>query len=271
MTGPLGLRARSKASDEPQIILRPDWDATRAAVVICDMWDAHHCVTAARRVVEMAPRMNQVAAGLREQGALIIHAPGGVVDFYDGTPARMRAIQAPHAPAPAPFDWNGWERDTESALPATLTDPGSCSCDSAQPCGEAGPPYPWTRQTPLIDIRPDDAVSDDGQEVFNLLEERGIEDVIVMGVHTNICVLGRPYGIRQLVYLGKKPVLCRDLTDSFHRDPRGHCWGTEQVVAHIEQKWCPTVTSDRLVGGSAFRFREDDVPMSTHPHRPADG
>jgi hypothetical protein len=38
----------------------------------------------------------------------------------------------------------------------------------------------------------------------------------------NICVLARPYGIRQLVFLGKRSVLCRDLTDSFHRDPRGH-------------------------------------------------
>jgi hypothetical protein len=44
-------------------------------------------------------------------------------------------------------------------------------------------PYPWPRQTPLIDIRPQDAVSDDGQEVFNLLAERGIDDVVVMGVH----------------------------------------------------------------------------------------
>lgn len=41
-----------------------------------------------------------------------------------------------------------------------------------------------------------------------------------MRVHTNICVLGRPFGIRQLVRLGKKPVLCRDPTNSFHRDPR---------------------------------------------------
>jgi nicotinamidase-related amidase len=100
-------------------------------------------------------------------------------------------------------------------------------------------------------------VSDDGQELFNLLEHRGIDDVIVMGVHTNICVLGRPYGIRQLVFWGKRPVLCRDLTDSFHRDPRGHAWGTEQVVAHVERRWCPTVTSDQLVGGPRFRFRGD--------------
>ena len=49
----------------------------------------------------------------------------------------------------------------------------------------------------------------------------------------------------------------RDLTDSFQRDPRGHSWGTEQVVAHIERTWCPPVTSDQLVGGSPFRFQED--------------
>jgi hypothetical protein len=100
-------------------------------------------------------------------------------------------------------------------------------------------------------------VIDDGQEVFNLLEERGIGDVVVLGVHTNICVLGRPYGIRQLVYAGKRPVLCRDLTDSFHRDPRGHFWGTGQVVAHVERRWCPTVTSDQLAGGAPFRFQEN--------------
>lgn len=257
MTGrSLALRTRSAAApDQADTVIRRDWDPARAAVVICDMWDAHHCVSAARRVVQVAPRMNEVVAVLREQGALIVHAPAGCVDFYADTPARMRAIQAPRAQAPAPIDWNDPDPAREAALPATLVDTGPCSCDSPEPCCHAGPPYPWTRQTPLIDIHADDAVTDDGQELFNLLEHRGIEDVVVMGVHTNLCVLGRPYGIRQLVYLGKRPVLCRDLTDSFHRDPRGHLWGTEQVVAHVERHWCPTVTSDQLAGGAPFRFQ----------------
>jgi hypothetical protein len=91
--------------------------------------------------------------------------------------------------------------------------------------------------------------------VLALLEDGGIEDVLVVGVHLNRCVLGRPYGIRQLVYWGKRPVLCRDLTDSYHRDSRGHPWGNEQMVAHVERYWCPTVTSDQLVGGAMFQFR----------------
>jgi nicotinamidase-related amidase len=231
-------------------------DRAKAAVIICDMWDAHHCVSASRRVAEMAPRMNAVVVALRDAGALIVHAPSDCMDFYAGTPGRMRTIQAPAARASVPFDWNDWSHDGDAGLPTTLTDPGSCSCDSDEPCGNGEPPYPWTRQTPLIELASSDAISDDGQEIFNLLQERSIDDVIVMGVHTNICVLARAYGIRQLVYLGKRPVLCRDLTDSFHRDPHGHVWGTEQVVAHIERRWCPSVTSDQLVGGAPFRFAE---------------
>jgi nicotinamidase-related amidase len=218
------------------------------------MWDQHHCVSAARRVAEMAPRMNAVVASLRARGTLIIHAPAGCTEFYRDTPARLRAIEAPFTPAPGPIDWNGWEHDTPEMLPATLTAPGPCSCESVEPCGDAEPPFPWTRQTAEIIVDATDAVSDDGQEIVNLLVSRKIADVIVMGVHTNICVLGRPYGIRQLVYFAKRPVLCRDLTDSFHRDPRGHAWGTDQIIAHIERRWCPTVTSDQLVGGTPARF-----------------
>lgn len=225
-----------------------DWKPAGSAVIICDMWDAHHCVSAARRVAEMAPRMNQIVAALRARQALIIHAPSDCMDYYAGSPARRIAVEEPHAASPVPFDWNAWNPDREAKLPATIADPGPCSCDSAEPCGPAW--APWTRQIASIAIAPVDAVTDDGQEVFNLLEQRGIADVVLMGVHTNICVLARPFGIRQLVYLGKRPLLCRDLTDSFHRDPRGHAWGTETILSHIERHWCPAVTSEQLIASS---------------------
>jgi hypothetical protein len=101
-----------------------------------------------------------------------------------------------------------------------------------------------------------DAVTDDGQELFNLLEQRQVRHVIVTGVHTNICILGRPYGIRQLIFWEKSALLCRDLTDSYHQDPRGHYWGTDATIAHIERFWCPSVTSADLVGGTSFVFSD---------------
>ena len=213
------------------------------------MWDAHHCVSAARRAADMAPRLNDVVRQLRADGALIIHAPADCADFYAGTPARERAQRAPHADAPVEFGWNTWHADELAALPESLTAPESCSCDTPEPCCDARPVRPWIRHMASIDVDASDAVSDDGQEIFNLLTQFDITDVAVVGVHTNICVLSRWYGIRQLVYLGKRPVLCRDLTDSFHRDPRGHQWGTDAVIAHIERRWCPAVSSADLVAG----------------------
>ena len=257
----LQVRTRSPESDngEARLIARP-WDPARAAVVICDMWDAHHCRTAMRRVSEMASRVNMVVSRLRAEGTRIVHAPGGCIDFYAGTLARARALSAPHVEPPAPIDWNSWNCDHYRALPWTLIAPGPCSCATAEPGCTGGPPYPWTRQHPAIDIGPADAVTEDGHELLNLLEADGVEDVLILGVHTNICVLGRPYGIRQLVFLGKRPLLCRDLTDSFHRDPHGHAWGTDQLVAHVERHWCPSVTSDQFIGGVPFQFTANEEP-----------
>ena len=254
--GSLRLRSRSGPADGsgPPHVLRRDWDFTKVAVVICDMWDTTNCVSAARRVTELAPRVNEVAETLRSAGALIVHAPAGCMGSYKGTAARARALSAPRVATSVVIDWNDPNPTREPPLPPSLSDDVSCSCASDTPCGPGGPPYPWSRQIESIEVAADDAVTDDGAELFGLLHQRGITDVLVVGVHTNRCVLGRPYGIRQLVYLGMNPVLCRDLTDSFHRDPRGHLWGTERVIAHIERHWCPTVTSDQLVGGLPFQF-----------------
>src|SRR5262245_12888772 len=79
-----------------------------------------------------------------------------------------------------------------------------------------------------------------------------------MGVHMNMCVLGRTFGIRPMVKLGKNVVLARDLTDAMY-DPRqppyvSHARGTELVVEHIERYWCPSILGKDLmevVPGSA--------------------
>ena len=54
----------------------------------------------------------------------------------------------------------------------------------------------------------------DSAEPFNLMRQRGIIHVIVMGVHINMCVRGRPFAIRQRVAQGQNVLLMRDLTDS---------------------------------------------------------
>jgi hypothetical protein len=103
-----------------------------------------------------------------------------------------------------------------------------------------------------------DGVSDQGDEVYNLLEQLGIKNIVVMGVHTQYCVLGRPFGIRQMVKVGKNVVLCRDLTDALYNPLTppyvSHERGTELAVEHVEKYWCPSILSTDLlsvVPGSA--------------------
>ena len=132
-----------------------------------------------------------------------------------------------------------------------------CPCPTKCTIREA-----WTRQVATIEIDSErDAITDDGQETWNLLAARGIDHVVLLGVHLNMCVLGRPFAIRQLVHLGLSVALVRDMTDTMY-DPRmkpnvNHFTGTDLVVAHIEKYWCPSFESTDLLGGVPFRFKED--------------
>lgn len=228
------------------------WPPEKTAIIVIDMWDKHHCRSAEARVAEMAPPMNRAVAAARHRGVFVIHAPSDCMEFYADTPQRRRAIEAPLAKAPVKFQWNKLDLKHEGPLPDEVATAG-CSCDTSESCS---PSYrAWKRQIDTIEIAAEDAISDNGQEIYNLLRQRGIEHVIVMGVHTNVCVLGRPFGIRQLVYLGQDVVLCRDLTDSYHRRvAASHFDGLNLIIRHIEQYWCPTITSESLTGRPPFQF-----------------
>ena len=63
-----------------------------------------------------------------------------------------------------------------------------------------------------------DGISDNGEEIYSFFRQRKVRNVVLMGVHTNMCVLGRPFGIRQQVRLGMNVALARDLVAA-HREP----------------------------------------------------
>lgn len=233
------------------------WDSARTAIVLCDMWDTHTCPSAAARVAEMAPRMNQVVKAARARGVFIIHCPSGTMGFYKDTPQRKLAQAAPPVEPRVPLQrWCKIDLAAEAPLPIDDTD-GGCDCERTW---KQGDPYPWSRQNAAIEIAEGDAITDSA-EAYYLMEQRGIENVIVMGVHLNMCVLGRPFAIRQLVAQGKNVVLMRDLTDTMYNPAQrpfvSHFAGTELMIGHVEKYWCPTITSTAFLGGAPFRFEGD--------------
>lgn len=257
----LNLHLRTRAEVAPgsdrfrEVTETAQWDAKQTAIVICDMWNDHYCRNAARRVAEMAPRMNEVLKKARAQGVLIIHSPSGCMQHYEGSPQRQLAQQAPKVQTKVAIEgWCYLNDKHEAQLPVAVEQPS----DDDGSIREAVRFF--DRQIDTLEIEAGDAIAD-GPDAFYLMRQRGIKNVIIMGVHTNMCVLGRPFGIRQMVYQGQNIVLMRDMTDCMY-NPRDepyvdHYTGNDLVFEHIERYWCPTVTSDDILGGQPFRFPDD--------------
>ncbi len=263
---PLVLHARARVPDSGGSVVKDEvlrWDPGQTAIIICDMWNQHWCQGATRRVGEVAPAMNRTIAAARAKGVLIIHAPSSCMEAYKDYPGRKRAQTAPRA-ANLPKDIAGWcsriPSEEKGVYPIDQSDGG---CDDGPQCPQGSP---WRSQVAAIEIRDEDAISDSGVEIWNLLEARGIKNVMLMGVHLNMCVLGRPFGLRQLASHGKNVVLVRDLTDTMYNSRSwpyvSHFEGTNRMIEHVEKYVAPSILSTDLTGQPAFRFQTDDCPRA---------
>jgi nicotinamidase-related amidase len=222
-----------------ETLIKKELPASETAIIICDMWDQHWCASATRRCGDIAKKMAPVVDAARKKGVFIIHAPSECMDAYKDTPQRHRMQEVSQAQPPAALTI------TEAPLPIDDSDGG---CDDQPQCRTY---KAWSKQHPALTIAPEDGVSDKGAEVYTVLKQRGIKNLLVMGVHTNMCVLGRSFAIRQMTRWGMRCILVRDLTDTMY-NPRmrpfvPHEQGTDLVVQHIEKYWCPTVLGSDLL------------------------
>ncbi len=270
--GQIKLRVRSrreieKGSGKFKVTTRDvRWNTSETAIIICDMWDNHYCQLAAQRVDAMAPKLNRIVTAARNLGVQIIHAPSGTMTVYAETPHRKRMQQAPPVKPTVPL--KGWCYRDPQREPELPVDTSKQPCDDPV-VGKRVRRY--SKQHAGIKMIGYDGISDRGSEIYSFCRQLGIKNIVLMGVHTNMCVLGRPFGIRQMVYEGFNVVLVRDLTDAMY-DPReypyvSHTRGTQLVVEHIETYWCPSILGKDLtvvVAGS-----DDPDPEVVKRGRPA--
>jgi nicotinamidase-related amidase len=276
----LTLRDQQRNSDQTSFQRterKEAWKAAETAVVVCDVWDKHHSLNAVHRMEEFVPRMNDLLTAARMRGATIVHAPSDCMEAYSDHPARRRAMMVPQSarlPDGVEFWCSKIPTEELASYPIDQSDGGDDD-DPQQHAAWAAelkalgrnPALPWKKQHPGITIDPAmDFISDRGDEVWSILESRRIQNVILVGVHTNMCVLGRPFGLRQMVRHGKNAVLVRDLTDCMYNPKQwpyvDHFTGNDLVVSHIERFVCPTTTSDQILGGKPFSSKFD-----TRSHR----
>ena len=101
--------------------------AARTAILVCDMWDLHHCKNAVDRLTEFVPRLNEVLNAARQRGVTIIHSPSDCMPAYTEHAARKRAIETPSA-GKLPKDIEFWcsriPAEERAAYPVDQSDGG---------------------------------------------------------------------------------------------------------------------------------------------------
>ena len=233
------------------------WKPNETAIIICDMWDKHWCDDATARVAEMAPEMNKVITIAREKGVKIVHAPSDCMDYYAQYPGRREAMKYRDKKISALAVGSKLPAEEKAQWPVDQSDEG---CEN----GDCSPHKTWTKQIDAITITDQDLISDSGDEIGAWFRKKSIKNVILMGVHTNMCVIGRTFGLRAMKRMGMNVVLMRDMTDLMYNHKMwpyvDHFTGLDLMVEYIETYVCPSVVSTDFTGEKQFRFKGDTRP-----------
>lgn len=236
-----------------------EWKGHETAIIVCDMWDKHWCTGATGRVAEMAPFMNNVLAVAREKGVLIVHAPSDCVEYYADHPARKLGKKYKFKNIEKKLGDGILESEAGAIWPFEISGGG---CDDKPQCEVR---RAWTKQIETIEILDGDAITDSGVEAGSLFMNKGILNVILVGVHTNMCVIGRSFGLRNMTRLGMNVVLMRDMTDTMYDGDSwpyvSHFTGNSLMAEYIETYVCPTMVSSDFTGRIQFRFEHDTRPL----------
>lgn len=241
----------------------------RAALVLCDVWNDHTCRGAVERLEAMIPAMASVVEVLRAAGVTIVHCPSDCMEFYAESPARKRVLAVPQVAPPSDLERDDPPLPIDTEGPFSDTDePEWRGTDHAvERNWYGGRDRPWWRQHAGIRIdEGKDGISDQGPEVYSFLQANDLHTVLMMGVHTNMCILHRTFGIKQLTRWGIDCILLRDLTDAMYSPARppyvSHDEGTELVVRFIEKFWCKSA-----LGSQILSVKRNESDRWSHLHK----
>jgi hypothetical protein len=207
-------------------------DPVHVGVIAVDVWNYHWCKTATMRVDAIVPRMNKALDGARSLGMTVMLCPSDVVDNYVGYPQREAVLALPKFPVPA----------VVNVTCPPVPDAGGCACGRER-CAVN---YGWDGMHPGLKIAETDLMPDTQAEVYAICKKYGLTHLIYVGFHTQVCLLGKPMGLKAMKSAGLRCALARDMTDAHPGyDPARNFTpdlNTEQVVEHFEKHLAPTIS-----------------------------
>lgn len=174
--------------------------------------------------------MNRTLEQARKLGMTVFLCPTDVADNYVGTPMVERALAVEPLAIPSAPD----------LVCPPAPDGGGCTCGRER-CRVN---YGWDGMHPGLVIGPDDLMPNDPERLYAICKQRGITHILFVGVHTQVCLLGKSVGLRAMTRAGFRCALARDLTDAHGRYEPGVETPddfTAKVVEHFERHLAATV------------------------------
>ncbi|WP_169818762.1 isochorismatase family protein [Niabella ginsenosidivorans] len=230
------------------------WDPAETAIIICDMWDQHWCPYATKNVAELAPALNKMITIARSKGITIVHAPSECMNYYKNYPQRQKLLQYGNR-RKNEIVYSDVKLLSEAGVPWPVE-----FYDEGCPNAEAAPHRAWTKQIDALQINDKDLISDSGGEMDAYFQKNGIKNVILCGVHTNMCIMNRSFGLRAMKRRGYNTVLMSDMTDLMYNPAKypytTHFGGLNRMVEYIEKYISPAITSTCITGAAPFVFDE---------------
>jgi len=226
----LTLQTRNPVTGQIHVV-NEKVDPSRIGVIAVDVWNFHWCKTATMRVDAIVPRMNKALEAARSLGMTVMLCPSDVVDNYVGYPQREAVFALPKIAVPS----------LVNVTCPPVPDAGGCACGRER-CAVN---YGWDGMHPDLRIGDSDLMPDTQAEVYAICRQNNLTHLIYVGFHTQVCLLGKPMGLKAMMSAGLHCVLARDLTDAHPGyDPARDFTpdlNTAQVVEHFEKHLAPTI------------------------------
>lgn len=234
------------------------------AIIVVDMWDEHWCKTYTKRMESTIPDMNKLLDAARELGIQVIFAPSETMKFYKDVPQHSRLEKLPFHPISNVMNYN-------PKLPPWYAT-GGCECGPDRPCA---PRLTWTRQNKALNIKAEDVITDNVQQMYNLCKEKGIKNLLYVGGASNMCVtVTRPFSVIPMTRYGFNCIIVRDMViaisgNGYDPDLKKKVadftpeYGSEKVIEHIEQYMAPTVSGNQLFREAGMKYRLGQHVLAT--------
>ena len=209
------------------------YNTNEIAILVIGMWSSHQCLVTDKKLQELSPKVDLFLKKARTNNMKVIFGSSSLTKLPKYKSLRDNMKNIPFA----------------NLVDKGLNFPPIPFNDSDDGINERNPDFKRgdVDMNPLIEISNTDSMTDNSKELLNYLYHHKIKLCLIVGVHTNMCVLDRPYGMKNIARYGFPMAIVRDLADPMIKPDgiiiKDRDVALEKIIHYVEQYFAPSIDS----------------------------